>query len=127
MSLLLATWWARCLYVGVCVRVRVRAVVGTTKYSEQNHNPKEKEFKLKENSRLKSHEPFSESEFPSIFGPVPGAPHPFGQAGGCGEFALRAHYYPRARRGPPAGGPEIKPGRARPGPLELATSKLECH
>ena len=47
-------------------------VVGTTKYSEQNHNPKEKEFKLKENSRLKSHEPFSESEFPSIFRPVPG-------------------------------------------------------
>jgi hypothetical protein len=28
-------------------------VVGTTKYSEQNHNPKEKEFELKENSRLK--------------------------------------------------------------------------
>ena len=66
--------------------------MGTTKYSEQNHNPKEKEFKLKENSRLKSHEPVSESEFPSIFRPVPRVPHPFGQAGGCGEFALRAHY-----------------------------------
>jgi hypothetical protein len=36
------------------------AVVGTTKYSEQNHNPKEKGFKLKEYSRLKSHESFSE-------------------------------------------------------------------
>ena len=35
-------------------------VVGTTKYSEQNHNPKEKGFKLKEHSRLKSHESFSE-------------------------------------------------------------------
>jgi hypothetical protein len=36
-------------------------VVGTTKYSEQNHNPKEKGFKLKEYSRLKSHESLSES------------------------------------------------------------------
>ena len=35
-------------------------VVGTTKYSEQNHNPKEKGFKLKEYSRLKGHESFSE-------------------------------------------------------------------
>jgi hypothetical protein len=35
--------------------------VGTTKYSEQNHNPKEKGFKLKEYSRLKSHESLSES------------------------------------------------------------------
>ena len=34
--------------------------MGTTKYSEQNHNPKEKGFKLKEYSRLKSHESFSE-------------------------------------------------------------------
>jgi len=34
--------------------------VGTTKYSEQNHNPKEKGFKLKEYSRLKSHESLSE-------------------------------------------------------------------
>jgi hypothetical protein len=36
--------------------------VGTTKYSEQNHNPKEKGFKLKEYSRLKSHESLSESD-----------------------------------------------------------------
>jgi hypothetical protein len=38
-------------------------VVGTTnlKCSEQNHNPKEKGFKLKEYSRLKSHESLSES------------------------------------------------------------------
>ena len=36
------------------------AVVGTTKYSEQNHNPKEKGFKLKEYSRLKGHELLSE-------------------------------------------------------------------
>jgi hypothetical protein len=45
--------------------------VGTTKCSEQNHNPKEKGFKLKEYShkgfklkeysRLKSHESLSES------------------------------------------------------------------
>ena len=35
-------------------------VVGTTKYSEQKHNPKEKGFKLKEYSRLKSHESLSE-------------------------------------------------------------------
>ena len=34
--------------------------MGTTKYSEQNHNPKEKGFKLKEYSRLKSHELLSE-------------------------------------------------------------------
>jgi hypothetical protein len=34
--------------------------VGTTKCSEQNHNPKEKGFKLKEYSRLKSHESLSE-------------------------------------------------------------------
>ena len=34
--------------------------VGTTKYSEQNHNPKEKGLKLKEYSRLKGHESFSE-------------------------------------------------------------------
>jgi hypothetical protein len=37
-----------------------RVVVGTTKYSEQNYNPKEKGFKLKEYSRLKSHESLSE-------------------------------------------------------------------
>jgi hypothetical protein len=36
--------------------------VGTTKYSEQNHNPKEKGIKLKEHSRLKSHESLSESD-----------------------------------------------------------------
>ncbi len=34
--------------------------MGTTTYSEQNHNPKEKGFKLKEYSRLKSHESFFE-------------------------------------------------------------------
>jgi hypothetical protein len=33
--------------------------VGTTKCSEQNHNPKEKGFKLKEYSRLKNHPPSS--------------------------------------------------------------------
>ncbi len=37
-----------------------RGAVGTTKCSEQNHNPKEKGFKLKEYSRLKSHESLSE-------------------------------------------------------------------
>jgi hypothetical protein len=36
--------------------------VGTTKCSEQNHNPKEKGFKLKEYSRLKSHESLSECD-----------------------------------------------------------------
>ena len=34
--------------------------MGTTKHSEQNHNPKEKGFKLKEYSRLKGHELLSE-------------------------------------------------------------------
>ena len=38
--------------------------MGTTKYSEQNHKFKEKELKLKECSRLKSHESFSEQEIP---------------------------------------------------------------
>ena len=37
---------------------RATKVVGTTKCSEQNHNPKEKGFKLKEYSRLKSHDRF---------------------------------------------------------------------
>ena len=38
--------------------------MGTTKYSEQNHKFKEKELKLKEYSRLKGHESFSEQEIP---------------------------------------------------------------
>jgi hypothetical protein len=38
-------------------------VVGTTKYSEQNHNPKERGLKLKEYSRPKSHESISEYGF----------------------------------------------------------------
>jgi hypothetical protein len=42
------------------VTIELSLVVGTTKYSEQNHNPKEKGFKLKEYSRLKSHESLSE-------------------------------------------------------------------
>ena len=54
-----------------------------------------KEFKLKleENSRLKKprtlllNQIFLRSSAPSL-----GFPHPFGQAGGCGGFALRAHY-----------------------------------
>ena len=72
--------------------------MGTTKYSEQshvpNHDSKEKEFKLKENSGLKSlrilflNLRFSRDprSFPSL------GFLPFGQAGGCGGFALRAHY-----------------------------------
>ena len=57
-----ARWYHRHCYVPTdswLVR-RWGAVVGTTKYSEQNHNPKEKGFKLKEYSRLKGHESFSE-------------------------------------------------------------------
>jgi hypothetical protein len=42
--------------------------VGTTKYSEQNHNPKEKEFKLKAYSRLKGHESFSEYDSKTVRG-----------------------------------------------------------
>ena len=70
------------------------AVVGTTKYSEQshvpNHDSKEKEFKLKENSGLKAHESFSESSILSRSSVVPilGVSS-FGQAVGCGESALQ--------------------------------------
>jgi len=53
------------------------AVVGTTKYSEQNHNLKEKNSNWKKTRGLNSHEPFSESDFPSIIGPVPGVSSSF--------------------------------------------------
>jgi hypothetical protein len=66
--------------------------VGTTQYSEQNHNPKEKNSNRKKTRGLNSHEPFSESDFPSIIGPVPGLSSSFRAGGGCGGFALHAHY-----------------------------------
>ena len=69
-------------------------VVGTTRHSEQNHVPnhdsKEKEFKLKENSGLKAHESFSESSILSRSSVVPVlGVYSFGQAAGCGESALQ--------------------------------------
>ena len=68
--------------------------MGTTKYSEQshvpNHDSKEKEFKLKENSGLKAHESFSESSILSRSSVVPVlGVSSFGQAVGCGESALQ--------------------------------------
>ncbi len=68
----------------------VPCVVGTTKYSEQNHNPKEKGFKLKEleYSRLKSHEPLSESDSKTGIAFVLAALRPIGAVAWESPFQL---------------------------------------